>query len=94
MGKAQKNATDITFDDVSLFGSTRWVCATLGRTYDWFMRNNTKLFNDGFPKCDSITGHYVKSDVRAWVATRQKLKKDDTIGVPKQKTSGENLDAF
>jgi hypothetical protein len=62
---------DKTFDEISLYGSTAWTAATLGRSYGWFMNNRKGLERDrAFPKPDRVTGHYIKSDVISWVSKR------------------------
>lgn len=70
--------SDATFSDVSLYGSSAWVAARLGRSVGWLSSHRARLVADaGFPKPDAITGHYVKADIDAWIARRRRLS--DTL---------------
>ena len=88
---------DDTFDEICAFGSTRWVAAKLGRTYDWVLRNRTKLEVDGFPQKDKITNLYHKADVEHWVNSRRTTIDCDMDEIQSEATTrlaGVNRDAF
>ena len=68
-----KHPRDITFDDMSAYGSVKWAALTLGKRYSWFMRERSRLETAGFPKPDLITGHYIKADVEAWITKRRQI---------------------
>jgi hypothetical protein len=63
-----------TFDEISVYGSTAWTAATLGKSYGWFMINRKGLEGDqAFPKPDRVTGHYIKSDVISWISKKSQI---------------------
>jgi len=64
---------DTTFDEISLYGSERWVARTLGRSVEWMRARRDEFATAGFPPADPITGHRIKADVIAWVERRRRL---------------------
>ena len=70
--------TDNTFDEVSMYGSARWVAATLGISKDTFYAKRADLVKRGFPEPDKIIKHYIKADVYAWINLNRTIP-DDTI---------------
>ena len=73
--KQLKPPADITFDEISVYGSEKWCAAVLGKTIHWFRKHRTKLEADGFPKVDLLIGHTLKADVYEFVEGRRKIRK-------------------
>ena len=65
--------TDRTFDDVSRYGSLKWLAAAMGLSIDQLRVRLPQMYNDGLPKPDLIVGHYIKADVDAWIERRLKF---------------------
>jgi hypothetical protein len=69
--------TDRTFDDVSRYGSLKWLAAAMGLSIDQLRARLPRMYNDGLPKPDLIIGHYIKADVDAWIVRRRKFSNAD-----------------
>lgn len=77
---------DASFTADSHFGTEKWCAATLGRSYDWLVKNIVMLERDGFPKKDPIIGLRNKADVLEWIAKRRKFT--HTHGAQSSTTAG------
>jgi hypothetical protein len=73
-------ATDRTFDDVSRYGSLKWLAAAMGLSIDQLRTRLPQMQTDGLPPPDPIVGHYIKADVDAWIERRRKFSKHATVG--------------
>ncbi|MGL6209696.1 MAG: hypothetical protein ACRC14_07705 [Paracoccaceae bacterium] len=64
---------DVTFSDVSAYGSERWCAQALGKSYEWFRKARPSLEAHGFPQRDRLLGLTQKADVLAWIVRRRRL---------------------
>ena len=74
--------TDATFDEQSQYGSTAWVCATLGVSKDKFRSVRPKLLDHGFPDRDPLMNLYIKADIQAWIELRRSIRNQATVESP------------
>lgn len=87
-------ATDHTMSEISLFGSVNWAALRCGLSRDVFKKKRPAMENDGFPRPDKITGHYLKADVDAWINRRRQVSDRVAAASPGPSTEEFNLDAL
>jgi hypothetical protein len=87
---------DVTFDDLSLYGSTHWAAAKIGKGYSWLISHRDDLVkNHGFPRPDAVTGHYIKADVETWVSRRRQIPdRIDAVTTTTDSSAGINSNAL
>jgi len=86
-----KTRPDKTIKKISMYGSRSWVAQTLGISLTKFKKLEPEFLVAGFPSPDSITGHYIKADVTAWINHRRKIP--DNVRIADQVTvQGINFD--
>jgi len=86
--------TDRTFDDVSLYGSVKWVAAAIGRSRSWFDTHRAHLETQGFPRADAVTKLYLKQDVLAWANRRRQIADSIDLATTTESPARINDDAL
>jgi len=88
-------AEDITFNDISAYGSLSWAAQRLGMSKSQFIRKRDALEREGFPTKDPITDRYHKGDVDAWIDRRRRIEDANIVAFPEARNRTEvKLDAL
>ena len=86
---------DITFSEMSAYGSVSWAAHRLGMSKSQFLRKRNLLEDEGFPRKDAVTGGFHKGDVDAWIDRRRRIADAKVVAFPEAKQRTEvKLDAL